>query len=85
MKLEGKIDGPWVSEFDRSWHVLATSLNSRPLVVDLREVSFIGTDGRRVLADLHKSTGAKFKTDSLLMEYYAKEASQKQTGKDGEK
>ena len=74
MKLEGRIAGPWVAEFDRTWRSLAPSLKSRSLVLDLRGVSHIGPDGRRVLSEIHDRTGAEFQTGSLLIEFYAQEA-----------
>jgi anti-anti-sigma regulatory factor len=74
LKLEGKIAGPWVAEFSRTWQSLAQSLNSKKLSVDLREVTQISAEGRRMLAEIYGKTGAEFQTGSLLMELYAQEA-----------
>jgi hypothetical protein len=74
MKLEGRIAGPWVAELDRTWRSLAPALKSRRLVVDLRDVSYVEPEGRRVLAEIYGKTGAEFRTRSLLIEFYAREA-----------
>ncbi len=74
LKLEGKISGPWMAELNRTWQSLARSLNSRKLSLDLREVTQINAEGRRLLAEIHDKTGAEFQTNSLLMELYAQEA-----------
>ena len=74
LKLEGRIAGPWVAEFNRTWHSLAPSLDSKKLSLDLREVTRIDAEGRRLLAEIYEKTGAKFQTGSLLIEFYAQEA-----------
>jgi ABC-type transporter Mla MlaB component len=74
LKLEGKITGPWVAEFSRTWQSLAPSLDSKKLSVDLREVTQINAEGRRLLAEIYNKTSAEFQTGSLLMELYAQEA-----------
>jgi ABC-type transporter Mla MlaB component len=74
LKLEGRVAGPWVAEFNRTWHSLAPSLDSKKLSLDLREVTRIDAEGRRLLAEIYEKTGAEFQTGSLLMEFYAQEA-----------
>ena len=76
MKLEGRIAGPWVEEFDRTWHSLAPFLESKKLAVDLRGVSYIEPEGRRLLAEIYEKTGAEFQTNSLLVGLFAQEAMQ---------
>src|SRR5690242_11635248 len=70
LKLEGKITGPWVAEFSRTWQSLAPSLDSKKLFLDLREVTQINAEGRRLLAEIYDKTGAEIQTDSLLIELY---------------
>ena len=74
MRLDGRVVGPWVDEFRRAWHSLAAGLGSRRLKVDLRGVTHMNADARRVLADIHYTTGADFLTDSPLTQYFAEEA-----------
>ena len=78
MRLEGRVAGPWVDEFRRAWHSLLERLGSRRLYVDLRGVTHMSTDGRRVLADIHNRTGAELLTDSPLTQYFADEARRRQ-------
>jgi len=82
LKLEGKITGPWVAEFSRTWQSLAPSLNSKKLSLDLREVTQINAEGRCLLAEIYGGTGAEFRTGSLLMELYAQEAMREQQRND---
>ena len=35
LKLEGKLSGPWVEEFERCWRTSADIYKSKGLVVDL--------------------------------------------------
>jgi hypothetical protein len=77
IQLEGKIVGPWVEEFSRTWHLLAASLGSKPLQLDLRDVAFIDTKGRQLLREIYQRTSASFLADSPLTRYFADEAMQK--------
>lgn len=47
--LEGKLVDPWVSELERSWSEAQHTLQSRKLVVDLRDVITISHHGENVL------------------------------------
>ena len=78
--VEGRIAGPWVAEFNRTWHSLAPSLNSKKLSLDLRGVTFIDADGRRVLAEILRATGAALQTDSQLVDFLAKQAMRDNSG-----
>jgi anti-anti-sigma regulatory factor len=85
VKLEGKIAGPWASEFDRTWHELAKSLNSRKLCVDLCEVTYVDEAGRKLLREIYQKTGAEIIGDSPLTKYFVEEAMRKtsKNGKEG--
>jgi len=74
MKLEGRVTGPGSSEFDRSWQALEPSLDSRKLVIDLRGVIHMDSDARRLLAEIHRKTGAEFLADTPMTKYFAEEA-----------
>jgi hypothetical protein len=76
LRLEGRIAGSWVAEFDRTWHSLAPSLESKKLRVDLREVSYIDARGQQILSDICKNTGADFQTDSMWIDWMVQEARQ---------
>jgi anti-anti-sigma regulatory factor len=83
IKLEGKIAGPWVEEFNRSWQSLEALPGSRELQLDLREVAFVDAKGRELLRKIYQKTNACFLTDSPLTRYFADDAMQ-QSPNDGE-
>lgn len=77
LKIEGKVAGPFVQEFRRVWDELSLSLKSRKLIVDLCGTTFLDADGRRVLAEIYRETGAEFLAASPLTKYFAEEATQR--------
>jgi hypothetical protein len=83
IQLEGKIVGPWVEEFNRAWHLLAPSLGSKELHLDLRGVAFVDAKGRRLLREIYQKTNACFLADSPLTRYFADDA-MRQPPKNGE-
>lgn len=83
IQLEGKIAGPWVEEFDRTWHSLASSLGSKQLHLDLRGVAFVDARGRELLHEIYQKANACFVTDSPLTRYFAEDA-MRQSPKNGE-
>jgi anti-anti-sigma regulatory factor len=85
IQLEGKIAGPWVEEFGRTWHSLAGSLGSKELHLDLRDVAFVDAKGRQLLREIYQRTNASFLSDSPLTRYYAEDAMQQspQHGEEG--
>jgi ABC-type transporter Mla MlaB component len=80
LQLEGRLAGPLVSELDRTWRSLAASLGSKKLLVDLCGITQIDLNGRQVLADIHRGTGAEFVADTPMTKYFAEEARQKTNG-----
>ena len=76
LKIEGRLFGLRVPELHRAWQELAPSLGSRKLFVDLRGMTFIDATGRRLLAEIHQETGAKFLADTPLTKYFAEQAQQ---------
>ena len=77
LKVEGRIAGPMVAEFDRTWLSLALCLVSRKLSVDLRGVTCVDTAGRCLLVGICDKTGAGFLADTPLTKYFAEEASRR--------
>jgi hypothetical protein len=76
MKIEGKIAGPNVLALNVAWRDLASSLGKRRLLIDLRGVTHADRTGRKLLAEIHDRTGAKFVADTPLTKYFAEEAQQ---------
>jgi hypothetical protein len=74
IRLEGKIVGPWVEEFARTWHSLELSRGSKKLRLDLRGVAFVDGKGQRLLHEIYEKTHNSFSADSPLTHYFASEA-----------
>ncbi len=74
LSIEGRVVGPWVDELDRVWRSLAGSVGSKKLQFDLRGIVHMSTDGKRILAEIHKETGAGFLADNPMTKYFAEEA-----------
>jgi outer membrane protein TolC len=70
LKLEGKLVGPWVDEFERCWNSAAERWKN--LVVVLEGVTFIDSKGKCLLAKIHgqgaKLIGAGLMTKSIIEE-----------------
>ena len=79
IRLEGKIIGPWVEEFARTWHFLELSRGSKNLRLDLRGVSFVDVSGQRLLHEIYQKTHAAFLADTPLTHYFASEAMQQKS------
>lgn len=74
MKLEGKIAGPWVPEFNRVWESLSSSLGKKSLSIDLSGVTYVDSSGGTLLSQIYGKTGAVFVADTPLTKYFAEEA-----------
>jgi len=81
MKLEGKIAGPWVPEFGRTWDSLAASLGSRRLRLDLRGVTYVDAAGQQLLRKIYEQTHAEFLADSPLVAYFVAQATKNSNGR----
>ena len=74
--LEGRAAGPWVDELKKAWNSLI-SKESKKVQIDLRGLTHISTEGKRVLTEMHSQTGADFIADSPMTKYFAEEARRK--------
>src|SRR5579862_2743102 len=74
VRLEGRMSGPWVTECDRAYRAIASSLGSRRLQVDLRGVTHLDEGGRQLLGEIHRASGAEFVADTPMTKYFAQEA-----------
>jgi len=70
LKLEGKLAGPWVDEFERCW--CSTLEKWKKVVVELDGVTFIDSRGKCLLAKIHgqgaKLIGTGLMTKSIIDE-----------------
>lgn len=74
LKVEGKLVGPWATELGRTWHDLWASAKQKSLLLDLCGVTFVDSDGARILREIVKATGAEVFADSPLTQYFANQA-----------
>ena len=54
-KLEGNLDGIWVTELEDSWRAVNSTLAGRLLRLDLAAVDRVDSAGNYLLALLHRS------------------------------
>jgi len=74
LKLEGRVIGPWVKEFEGVWKSLAVSLGKKKLLVDLSDVTYMDSEARDLLAEIHSETGADFLADTPMTKYFVEQA-----------
>jgi len=77
LKLEGKITGPWIDELKKVWHSLLIAPGSKNVFIDLRGITHLSPEGKQVLCDMHKQTGAEFIANSPMTKHFADEARRK--------
>lgn len=64
LKLDGKLTSPWAEELDRYWRDVPGS-QRKEMLVDLTGVTFIGSEGKEILARMWRQ-GATFRTAGCL-------------------
>lgn len=64
LKLDGKLTSPWIEELDRYWQDMPGSQRKR-MLVDLTGVTFIGSEGKTILARMWRQ-GARFRAAGCL-------------------
>lgn len=80
IKLEGKLAGPWVEEFERCWRTSVDIYKGREIQIDLTGVTYVDHGGKKLLCSLSK---AQFIGSGLLPKFLIDEiCSQKKDGKD---
>jgi ABC-type transporter Mla MlaB component len=70
LKLEGKLSGPWVNELARAWEGLTARGPDRAVTVDLSEVTYIDSAGKKLLSSL-VDHGAQLRAAHLMTKYIA--------------
>jgi hypothetical protein len=63
--VEGTLVGPWVAELGRSWRNASQDLDSRKLVIHLKNLTAISRQGEDAIFDLMKK-GPKFTCGGVL-------------------
>jgi hypothetical protein len=68
LKLEGRLAGPWVEELGKTWHSVAPAPTGSHLVLDLCEVTYVDSEGRELLEEMHKA-GVDLIGDGIMTNY----------------
>lgn len=76
LKVEGRVVGPWAAELGRTWRSLWALSKQPTLQLDLRGVTYVDSNGARILREIVRSTGAEIFADSPLTQYFANQAKQ---------
>ena len=71
--LEGRVAGPWVAELSRVWVETAPRLDSRNLILDLRNVTYADDAGTGALRAIYAQTHARLFAGTPWTEYLAEE------------
>ncbi len=73
--LEGRLAGPWVAELSKAWRETAPRLESKTLILNLRDLTTLNEEGKQVLREIVVQTSAEILTSDPLMKYLAQEIS----------
>ena len=65
LRIEGRLSGPCLSELENCWQQIAAGNGNRQLVVDLKEVTFVSSQGKHLLEKLCRA-GARLTGDGLM-------------------
>jgi hypothetical protein len=74
LKVEGRVVGPWAAELGKTWRGLWALCKQPTLQLDLRGVTYVDSNGARILREIVRSTGAEVFADSPLTQYFANQA-----------
>jgi hypothetical protein len=74
LKVEGRVVGPWAVELGKTWRGLWALSKWPTLQLDLRGVTYVDSNGARILREIVRSTGAEVFADSPLTQYFANQA-----------
>ena len=70
--LDGKLAGDWVKELEQVWQGLLASRPARNVTLDLSGVTFVDSEGKRLLSNM-LSRGAKVREPRLLVKFIVDE------------
>lgn len=52
LRVEGKLNGPWVPELERCWRATSSRAGKKPLRAELSGVSFVDDSGKALLTEM---------------------------------
>jgi hypothetical protein len=75
--VEGRLSGPCVSELEKCWQGAVAGQSPFPTLVDLSNVSFIDTNGKLLLSQMHEH-GIKLVAGGLMSKFIIDEIQHKE-------
>jgi len=76
LRIEGKLINPWTKELERAWQVLADTLGTKKLFLDIRGTTFVDQSGRELLGRIVRMANANMLADSPLTRQFVDEVRQ---------
>ncbi len=80
LRLDGKLIGPWVSELERRWEEAMVGPGKKPLLVDLKAVTYVDDPGKALLEQMHRR-GAKLVGHDPMTKYLVAEIEKRSVGR----
>jgi len=75
VKLEGTLRQPWVEELERTWCQVTSKAPADSVVVDLSDVTFIDSQGKKLLGRMFRQ-GAELRNGPLMTRYVVNQIKQ---------
>lgn len=72
LRVEGKLTGVWVGELRTAWRNATRDRPNQPIKVDVSELSFVSSDGERLLLELIRE-GALFQGGGVYVRHLLSE------------
>jgi anti-anti-sigma regulatory factor len=73
LTLEGRVTGPWAEELSRVWTERAPQLAHSSLLIDLSNVTYADTDGKRVLSTIYSQSQPRVIAGTPWTQHLARE------------
>lgn|SRR5512146_2794089 len=65
LRVEGRLSGPCLAELEQCWNQICAANGKHRVVVDLKEVTFVSSQGKQLLERLCRA-GAQLTGDGLM-------------------
>lgn len=72
LRVEGQLSGACLAELENCWRQIGHGNGSHRIVVDLKEVTFVSSQGKRLLERLCRA-GAQLTGDGLMIQALVKQ------------
>lgn len=82
LRIEGKLIAPWTQELEKAWQILAGTLHTRTVCLDIRNAMFIDQNGLAILRRIIKAANTTVLADSPLTRQFAEQARQTESNQE---